>query len=267
MADFLETALTAAREASAILMKHYGHVAKADIRKKSATDFLSFVDEQSEQRIREVILERFPDHAILGEEGGEQGRDRKALWIVDPLDGTKNYLSTIPFFAVSIALQWEGRLEVAVIADPVHGDYYTARRGGGAFKNGRAIRVSSITRLEEAFLATGFPFKTRNMLPRYMALFQEMFGRCVGVRRLGAAALDLALVADGVFDGFWEIGLKPWDVAAGALLVKEAGGRVTDFWGDDKYLNNSYIAAGNGHIQPVMLDVIQKIFPTYQPIV
>ncbi len=267
MDAYLRVAREAAREASAILMRHYGKVDRKDIRKKSATDFLSFVDERSEQRIREVILDHFPGHAILGEEGGRQGGAPKALWIVDPLDGTKNYLSTIPFFAVSIALQLEGRMAVAVISDPVHKDYYSARRGGGAFKNDKAIHVSSTRHLEEAFLATGFPFKTRGLLEKYMSLFQEMFSRCVGVRRLGAAALDLALVADGIFDGFWEIGLKPWDVAAGALLVQEAGGRVTDFWGDDKYLNNSYIAAGNDHIQPVMLDVIQKTFPTYQPIV
>ncbi len=266
MDAYLRVAREAAREASAILMRHYGKVDRKDIRKKSATDFLSFVDERSEQRIREVILDHFPDHAILGEEGGRQGGAPKALWIVDPLDGTKNYLSTIPFFAVSIALQLEGRMAVAVISDPVHKDYYTARRGAGTFKNDKAIHVSTTRHLKEAFLATGFPFKTKHLLEKYMSLFGGMFNRCVGVRRLGAAAMDLALVAEGVFDGFWEIGLKPWDVAAGALLVEEAGGRVTDFWGDDTYLNNSYIAAGNRKVHKQMLEVIQKTFPMYQPI-
>jgi len=265
-AAFLEAALLAAREASALLLKHRGHVPPSEIRKKSATDFLSFVDEQSEQRIREVLLDHFPDHAILGEEGGLSGEAHRPLWIVDPLDGTRNYLSGIPVFAVSIALQMEGQLRVGVISDPVHANYYHAVIGGGAFKNNRRIHTSDTSDLTESFLATGFPFKTKELLAPYTRLFERIMRRCTGIRRLGAAAIDLALTAEGVFDGFWEIGLKPWDVAAGALLVREAGGTVTDFWGDDSYLNNSYIAAANAAIHPKLLKEIQTVFPQYQPI-
>lgn len=263
---YIKTATEAAREAGKIQMAHYGKIAAADIRKKAASDFLSFVDEQSEKIILEVIKDSFPDHSILAEEGGVSGQQSDYQWIIDPLDGTTNYLKNIPVFAVSIALQKGNELIAGVVFDPVHNDLYHAEKGKGAYLNNLPIKVSSTARLNESFISTGFPFKIKHILHDFCLAFEKIFQQCIGARRLGAAAIDLAYVASGRFDGFWEMGLKPWDVAAGALLVIEAGGEISDFWNNPSFLHSSFVMATNSKIHTELGEIIREVFPFYKPI-
>lgn len=266
MDDYLNTAIDAARLAGGILKRYYGRVKPEEVRKKAQNDFISFVDETSEKAILELIRGRYPRHTFLAEESGGTEIARGYRWIIDPLDGTKNYLSNVPVFAVSIALEHEGSLIAGVIYDPLNDQMYSAAKGQGAFLNGTPIHVSKNQKLAESLMATGFPFKTKHLLHPYMHVFEEIFSASLGVRRLGSAAMDLAYVACGTFDGFWEIGLKPWDVAAGALLVREAGGMVTDFWDGDAFLSCSYILASNGAIHQQTGDIIRETFPFYKPV-
>ncbi len=266
MNKFLNTASEAARLAGALLMRYYGRVKPEEVRKKSATDFISFVDEASEKTIIDFIKKRFPQHSVLAEESGGSRERQGFRWIIDPLDGTKNYLSNVPVFAVSIALEQDGELIAGVVYDPVNDHLYAAAKGQGAFMNGAPIRVSPAQTLAESLLATGFPFKTKHLLHSYLRVFEEIFSQSLGVRRLGSAAMDLAYVASGTFDGFWEIGLKPWDVAAGALLVREAGGRVSDFWNGPAFLDSGYILASNGFLHQQTGEIIRQTFPFYKPV-
>lgn len=220
-----DVAIDAAYRAGALLRQHLTMV--REIRHKGTIDIVTDADVKSEALIRETILSSFPTHSILGEEGGDvEGSEPEWRWIVDPLDGTTNYAHGFPFFCVSIALEVAGQLEVGVIYDPTLDELFVATRGGGTTLNGRRVRVSERDDLEACLLATGFPYD-RVLFPSALRAFETLSLRCQAVRRAGSAALDMAYVACGRFDGYWELVVRPWDVAAGALLVLEAGGFVT----------------------------------------
>lgn len=266
MDSYYSTAQLAAIEAGKILMDNFGQVDQADIRNKSAVDFLSYVDETSEKKIIEIIKSAFPDHAILAEEGGGQKSSSDYCWVIDPLDGTTNYLHSIPIFAVSIALEFKKKSLFGLVYDPMHNDIFHASKGKGAFLNTNKIHVSNKPKLEGAFIATGFPFKYKHHLKKYLNVFGNIFEHCIGKRRLGAAALDLAYVACGRFDGFWEIALQPWDMAAGKILIEEARGKISNFWNNTKFENSSYVMASNKKIHDALGNIIRDEFPVYQDI-
>ncbi len=254
----------AALAAGEILLQHFGNIPDEMIRRKSQNDFLSFVDEESERAIIETIRSRYPRHSFLAEEGGSIESESPYRWIIDPLDGTKNYLSGIPVFAVSIAMEYEGKLVLGIIYDPVHNEMFRAEQGKGAWLNNVRLQVSAKSGLQESLIATGFPFKAKQFLPQYLKSFEEIFTRCIGIRRAGAAAIDLAWLAAGRFDGFWELGLQPWDVAAGAVLIREAGGKISDFWDGEGFLFNHYLVAGNSAVHEELTDVLGKHFKAFQ---
>jgi myo-inositol-1(or 4)-monophosphatase len=218
------------------------------------------VDQNSERIIIETLLTAYPDHGILAEESGSMHGNPNAdhIWIIDPLDGTTNFIHGFPYYCVSIALQVQGRLEQAVIYDPTRNDLFTATKGRGAFMNDRRIRVSKRTRLEECLLATGFPFRPGDDFNKYLSLMGDIMQRTAGLRRPGAAALDLAYVAAGFSDGFFELGLKPWDMAAGALLITEAGGLVSNFTGEGPYLEHEECLAAPPRIYAQLVPLTTK---------
>ncbi len=251
----LNTAVKAARKAGAIINRGALDIERLQVSKKGHNDFVTEIDAAAEQAIIDILLTAYPQHTILGEESGRVAgpsfngvlEDADFVWIIDPLDGTTNFIHGFPQYAVSIALQHRGQLQHGVIFDPTRNELFTATRGRGAYLNERRIRVSNCAKLADALLGTGFPFRAAHDTPdleRYMKLFSLMAKRCAGIRRPGAAALDLAYVAAGRFDGFWEAGLKPWDIAAGALLVQEAGGLVSDWQGESAYLHSGEVIAG-----------------------
>ena len=264
MNTFLETAKTAAFESGKILMDNFGRVSKHEIRKKAAADFISFVDESSEKKIIDTIYASFPDHTVLAEEGGMVDKKSEYIWIIDPLDGTTNYLHSLPVFAISIALKHNDETILGVVYDPIHDDLFHAEQGKGTFLNDKSVQVSQTNNLNESFIATGFPFKSKHRLKEYSDVFNTIFNSCIGIRRMGAAAIDLAYIACGKFDGFWEIGLAPWDIAAGRILISEAGGMVTDFWNTKDFKDSSYILATNSSIHQELGDIIREVFPFYK---
>lgn len=257
----IEIAKTAALSAANIIMNHYGTLKTSDIREKRRNDFLTFVDETSEKEIIRIIKNTFPDHTVLAEESGSSGKDDSYRWIIDPLDGTKNYICNIPIFSISIALQHLGETILGVVYDPVHDEFYTAEKGKGAFLNGHTIKVNQQSDLSASLLGTGFPFKYKSYLGKYLECFEDIFSHLSGVRRMGSAAIDLCYVAAGRFEGFWEFGLSAWDMAAGSLIIEEAGGKASDFWAGNDYLDNSFLLATNGYIHEKVLNIIQKHFP------
>ena len=256
----LNLAIEAAKSASEILLENFGKITSQDIREKSKNDFLTYVDEKTENKIIEIIHDAFPEHSILAEESGLRDQESDYEWIIDPLDGTKNYISGIPLYAISIALRHKNSIEIGVILDPVKNDLFYAQKNEGAFLNGDRIIVSKKMQLGDSLLGTGFPFKLKKFLPTYLKCFQDIFYQCIGMRRMGAAAIDLAYVAAGHFEGFWELGLSPWDMAAGSLLIREAGGKISDFWGGDSFLESGFIVASNGFIHEDLLKIIQEHF-------
>jgi myo-inositol-1(or 4)-monophosphatase len=259
----IETAKQAATSAARILLENFGKITSSHIRVKRKNDFLTYVDERSEQEIIGILHHDFPGHTILAEESGQKNNRSDYCWIIDPLDGTKNYIAGIPIFSISIALRYKQQTIIGVVYDPIHQDLFTAERDKGAFLNGKPLRVSPATQLNDCLMATGFPFKYKDFLPVYMDCFEDIFRQITSARRMGSAAIDLAYVAAGRFDAYWELGLNPWDCAAGALLVEEAGGKVTDFWGENRYLTNGYIIAANPTIHPLLRKIILKHFPHY----
>ena len=259
--DFLETAIRAAKSGADILMESFGKITQKDIREKQLNDFLTYVDEKAEKKIIDVIRQTFPEHGFLAEESGKSDALTEYQWIIDPLDGTKNYISGIPVFAISIALRAKDQIIVGVVHDPVRNEMFYAEKDQGAFLNDQTIRINLTGELEKSLLATGFPFRYKSVLSNYMDCFEDIFRHSSGARRMGAAALDLAYVACGRFEGFWELGLKPWDVAAGSLIITEAGGYISDFWDKSDYLFNSYVTATNGKIHAELLNIIKKHFP------
>ena len=256
----LNVAIKAARAAGAIINRAALDVEAVRISQKQVNDFVTEVDHASEQAIIETLLTAYPDHGILAEESGSQHGNPNAdhIWIIDPLDGTTNFIHGFPVYCVSIALQVRGKLEQAVVYDPTRNDLFTATKGRGAFMNERRIRVSKRVRLDECLLSTGFPFRPEDDFDKYLRLMGDMMQRTAGLRRPGAAALDLAYVAAGFTDGFFEIGLQAWDMAAGALLVTEAGGLVGNFTGEANYLEHKECMAASPRIYAQMVPLLQK---------
>jgi len=257
MHPMLNTAVRAARRAAAIIQRASNNLDLISPEKKGHNDFVSEVDRSAERAIIETILEAYPKHAILAEESGSHG-DSEFVWIVDPLDGTTNFLHGFPQYAVSIALMHKGVITQGVVYDPCRNDLFTATRGVGAFLNDRRLRVSKVRELSDALVGTGFPYTDFKNLDAFQAIFRDMTQKAGGVRRPGAAALDLAYVACGRFDGFFEFGLKQCDLAAGSLLVTEAGGLVTDFYGEEGYFESGNVLCGNPRVFGQMLQVIRQ---------
>ena len=259
MQAFLNTAIEAARKAGDIAQINFARINQSDIKTKAYNEFVTFVDEEAEKAIIDIIHGRYPDHTILGEEQGLKGDESDYLWIIDPIDGTTNYIHSFPVYCVSIALKIKGRLEVAVIYDPSRQELFTAIRGMGAMLDGRKIRVSKQRTLQGALLGTGFPYRDQlDWLEVYLDIFID-FTRIVGaIRRPGSAALDLAYVASGRYDGFWEFGLKPWDVAAGVLLIQEAGGLVKSMIPGEDAVESGSLLCGNPHLFDPMSEIVSK---------
>jgi len=258
MHPMLNIAVRAARSAGTVIVRAFEQLDKVEIESKGTNDFVTNVDLSAEQAIIATIQKSYPDHTIISEEAGLiEGKDKDIQWIIDPLDGTTNFVKGIPHFAVSIAIKVKGKLDQAVIYDPIRGDLFSASRGKGAQLNGFRIRVKKHKDLNGSILATGFPFKHKQHTNAYLDMFKTLFTKTADMRRAGSAALDLAYVAAGRVDGFFEIGLKPWDTAAGELLVIEAGGLVTDFVGGHNHETSGNIVASSSNLLKEMLKDIR----------
>jgi myo-inositol-1(or 4)-monophosphatase len=262
MQPMLNIALRAARSAGELIFRSIERLDSISANEKDAKDYVSEIDVAAEQCIINLLRKSYPNHGFKGEETGEiagTGEGADYQWIIDPLDGTTNFLRGVPHFAVSIACKYKGRLEHAVVLDPVRQEEFTASRGRGAALNGRRIRVSNRKSLEGALLGTGFPFRDSQLdhLENYLGMFRSLVGDTAGIRRAGAASLDLAYVAAGRYDAFWEFGLSEWDMAAGVLLIQEAGGLVSDFTGSHEFLDKGHIVAGNTKCFKAVLTAIQ----------
>jgi myo-inositol-1(or 4)-monophosphatase len=256
----LNVAIKAARAAGAIINRAALDVESVRISQKQVNDFVTEVDHAAEQAIIDTLLTAYPGHGILGEETGRQhgAKDSDYIWIIDPLDGTTNFIHGFPVYCVSIALAVKGKVEQAVVYDPTRNDLFTATRGRGAFMNERRIRVSKRTQLKDCLLSTGFPFRPGDNFKNYMAIMADVMQRTAGLRRPGAAALDLAYVAAGFTDGFFETGLSIWDVAAGSLLVTEAGGLVGNFTGEADFMEQKECMAGNPRVYGQLVPLLGK---------
>jgi myo-inositol-1(or 4)-monophosphatase len=256
----LNVAIKAARAAGAIINRAALDVEAVRISQKQVNDFVTEVDHASEKIIIETLLTAYPDHGILAEESGSTHGNPLAdhIWIIDPLDGTTNFIHGFPVYCVSIALQVRGKIEQAVIYDPTRNDLFTATKGRGAFMNDRRLRVSKRIRMEECIISTGFPFRKGDNFNQYLRMMGDVMQRTAGLRRPGAAALDLAYVAAGFTDGFFETGLSPWDVAAGSLLVTEAGGLIGNFTGESDFLEQKECLAGAPRIYGQMVTILGK---------
>ncbi|MBV6408004.1 MAG: Inositol-1-monophosphatase [Rhodocyclaceae bacterium] len=251
----LNIAVKAARRAGGIINRASRDVEQIKVSAKRDKDFVTEVDKAAEAAIIGVLKEAYPDHAILAEESGASG-DSEHVWIIDPLDGTTNFIHGFPQYCISIAQTQKGVLQHAVIYDPNRNELFTASKGAGAYLNERRIRVSKRAKMNEALIGTGFPFRYFEHVDAYLGIFRDMMHKTAGVRRPGAAALDLAWVAAGRIDGFWELGLSPWDMAAGALLITEAGGLVGDLTGEPNYLDTGNIVGGNPKVFAQLLQII-----------
>ena len=256
MQPTLYIAIRAARAAGRVLLRYAHQIDRIPVQTKRHNDFVSEVDRQAEAAIIRELRAKFPHHAILAEETGAQGTG-EFEWVIDPLDGTTNYLHGFPQFSVSIALRHQGRLLCGLVYDPLREELFTAARGEGALLNERRIRVSERRSLEGALIGTGFPFRDHRHLDTYLGMFKTVVQATAGVRRPGSAALDLAYVACGRTDGFWELGLSEWDMAAGALLIREAGGQVSDLRGGEDYLATGNIVAGNPRVHQNLLKALR----------
>jgi myo-inositol-1(or 4)-monophosphatase len=256
----LNVAIKAARAAGAIINRAALDVEAVRVSQKQVNDFVTEVDHASEQTIIETLLTAYPGHGILAEESGNThgARDSEFVWIIDPLDGTTNFIHGFPVYCVSIALAVKGKMEQAVIFDPSRNDLFTATKGRGAYMNDRRLRVSKRIRLNECLLSTGFPFRQGDDFNAYLSMMGDVMQRTAGLRRPGAAALDLAYVAAGFCDGFFETGLQPWDVAAGSLLVTEAGGLVGNFTGESNFLEQKECLAGSPKIYAQLVPILSK---------
>ncbi len=254
----LNTAVKAARRAGGIINRASQNIDLLHVSRKAHSDFVSEVDSNAEEAIIKVLLETYPKHSILAEESGATGDqdEPEYQWIIDPLDGTTNFLHGFPQYSVSIALKHRGVLTQAVVYDPTGNELFTASRGRGAYLNDHRLRVSKRNQFSECLLGTGIPFRELTHMDTYLSILKDIIPRVAGIRRPGSAALDLAYVAAGRYDGFWEIGLAPWDMAAGCLLITEAGGLVSDLEGNETYLESGNIIAGNPKIFGQLLQVI-----------
>jgi myo-inositol-1(or 4)-monophosphatase len=261
----LNIAIKAARRAGQIINRASNDLDLLKVTAKQPNDFVTEVDKAAEAAIIETLREAYPNYGILAEESGitagQGGRDGEYQWIIDPLDGTTNFIHGLPQYAVSIALAKGNVIEQAVVFDPNRNELFTASKGAGAFLNERRIRVSRRTRLGEALIGTGFPYRMFDKIDLYLAIFKELAEKTAGQRRPGAASLDLAYVACGRYDGFWEFGLSPWDMAAGALLISEAGGLISDLRGDGNYLETGNVIAGTPKVFGPLLKLVQDKLP------
>lgn len=265
MEPMINIALRAARKAGELIAKASERLDLVTVEEKDVNDFVTEIDRASEQEIIYHLQKAFPEHTILGEEGGRKvGRqpDSPYEWIIDPLDGTTNFIRGIPHFCVSIACRFQGRLEHAVVLDPIRREEFTASRGRGAQLNAKRIRVTQAKGLEGAVIGTGIPFRAEQQphMEGYMAALQEIATKTAGIRRAGSAALDLAYVAAGRFDGFWEYGLKEWDIAAGALLVQEAGGLISDLAGGHNFMQSGNVVCGSPKCFKALLQITKPHF-------
>jgi myo-inositol-1(or 4)-monophosphatase len=260
MHPLINIAVTAAREAGDIIMQHADRIDRLKIREKSKNDLVTEVDLKAEQAIISHIHKAYPTHGIIAEESGIQtSEDDDFTWIIDPLDGTSNFIHGFPHYAVSIAIKHKDKIEHGVVYDPVRKECFQASRGRGAQLNDKKIRVSKTSQIDNALLGTGFPFRNKALSPLYFDTFKALFEKSAGIRRAGAAALDLAYVASGRLDGFWEFGLKPWDIAAGSLLIKESGGLVSDINGFENYLKTGEVIAAPPKIFKAIIQTLNAI--------
>jgi myo-inositol-1(or 4)-monophosphatase len=254
---FLTTAIEAVVRAGDLQMQKFGGELQID--KKGSIDLVTEVDLAVERMFRALVAERFPDHQVLAEElGGAAEAPAGPCWVFDPIDGTTNFAHGMPIFCSSLALEIDGVAEIAAVYDPTRQELFTAERGGGAFLNGRPLRVSSANRLLDAMLVTGFPYDIHSRVEEIVGLFAAFVGQARAVRRLGSAAIDLCYVAAGRLDGFWETDLKAWDIAGGGLIVAEAGGRITNMAGEPFTSRGGHVLAANEHLHEAMLEVIVK---------
>lgn len=260
MQPLLNIAIKAARKAGDLIVRSIPRLDAIQVQTKGRNDFVSEIDRQAEQEIIATIRAFHPDHAFLAEESGRSGNS-EFVWIIDPLDGTTNFLHGFPTFCVSIALERRGRLEQAVIYDPMRQELFTASRGDGAQLEGRRIRVSKQRDLEGSLIGTGFPYRANSQwIDAYLAMLKAISAQAAGIRRPGSAALDLAYVAAGRTDGFWEIGLSPWDTAAGTLLIQEAGGRVGTLTGGE-YKQGGNLIAGTPKVYETLIEILRPHVP------
>jgi len=256
----LNVAIKAARSAGAIINRAALDVESVRVSVKQTNDFVTEIDQKAEEIIIDTLLTAYPGHGILAEESGSEhgAKDSDFVWIIDPLDGTTNFIHGFPVYCVSIALAVRGKVEQAVVYDPTRNDVFCATKGRGAYMNDRRIRVAKRTRLQECLISTGFPYRPGDKLKTYLAMLGEVMSQCAGVRRPGAAALDLAYVAAGFSDGFFETGLKPWDVAAGSLLVTEAGGLIGNYTGESEFMDAEECVAANPRVYGQMITTLAK---------
>jgi myo-inositol-1(or 4)-monophosphatase len=254
----LETAMDAVKIGGTILMESFGKIKQDQIDLKGSGDYVTQLDHQSEQAIIRRIRKTFSDHHFLAEESGDAGQSSQTQWCIDPLDGTANYVQGIPFFSISIAVLLMNEVQIGVIYNPYCDEMFWAIRNEGAFMNGQKIHVSEKTDLAYVMLASGFPWRSKTYIDAYLASFKDIFLKAAGIRRLGSAALDLAYTACGRFDGFWEMALKPWDIAAGVLMVEEAGGKVTDFKGGNNYMASGSVLASNRSLHHQLVTITRK---------
>jgi len=254
----LETAVLAARAGGEVLLRHFGS-GDLEVRLKAQNDYVTRADRESETAIAELIRARHPGDHVLGEEGGAHAGGRgERQWLIDPLDGTTNFLHGLPVFAVSVACREAGELVAGVVLDPLADNLFTAAHGAGAHWNGRPMRVSARAGLQAAFLATGYPFRAQAALGVYLDIFREIFQHTGAIRRCGSAALDLAYTAAGIYDGFFEFRLSPWDLAAGVLLIQEAGGVVSDLDGGNRFLASGNLLAGGPQVWPALRAAVAR---------
>jgi myo-inositol-1(or 4)-monophosphatase len=264
MSRFLDAAVEAAQRGGEILLRELGTLSLDDVSIKEASDFVTRVDRASEDAIISLIRERYPDHAFLAEESAPGQVDAEHLWIIDPLDGTTNYIHSYPQFSISIALRCREKIIAGLVLDPLRRELFTAERGRGARLNGRPLKVSPVAAIKDCLVATGFPFRRKELIDVYLTLFKRVFQRVSDLRRAGSAALDLAHLAAGRCDAFFELGLSPWDIAAGSLMIEEAGGLVSDFAGGRDYLATGNIVAGNPSVHG---EILREVMSTFSGVV
>jgi myo-inositol-1(or 4)-monophosphatase len=262
--QFIQVAKEAALSAGQFLMNNFGKINLKDIEEKSTNSFVTFVDKQAEKIIVDLIKQNFPDHSIIAEEGTGDQTKSDYVWFIDPLDGTTNYIQKLPHFSVSIAVQSNNKMIAGVVYNPVLKELFSAGAGQGAFLNNEPIKVDDNLDMNRTVLATGFPHRVKQYLPIYLPAFQDILLQCSGIRRWGSAALDLCYAACGRFSCYWELGVSPWDVAAGSVIVIEGGGLVTDFWGKDDYLENGFMIAGSRKIHQKLQEILSYHFKQHK---
>lgn len=265
-ARHLAAMAAAADKAAALQMRYYGKLKKGQVAEKTRNDFVTVIDRRSQDILIDSLKRSFPSYGFKAEEKGVHER-KERTWIIDPLDGTSNYIHQFPLFCISIGLVEAGKYIAGLVMDPLHRETFTALKGGGAYLNGRRISVSSVSRIQDAFIATGFPYRMREFFEPYHRSLRKIFYMSSGIRRGGSAALDLCYTACGRVDGFWEFGLSEWDLAAGSLIVEEAGGAVSDFKGLERYMLSGNIVAGNKRIHAAIVKVLKGIrgFRDFKP--